>query len=126
MPGAGTLQLSWPAFTTANNQAVTAGRTIVTIGVDGFVSVNLAPNQGAMPGGLYYTANYYMSDGTTSTEYWVVPTAAQASIAQVRAQVMPAAQAVHAVNKAYVDQAIQSLSQSYLAPSGGTLGGPLF
>jgi len=125
-PGAGTLQLSWPAFTTANNQSVAAGRTIVTIGADGFVSVNLAPNVGAMPGGLYYTAVYYMSDGTTSTEYWVVPAAAQATIAQVRAQVMPSAQAVHAVNKAYVDQAIQSLSQSYLAPSGGTLSGPLF
>ncbi len=125
-PGAGTLQLSWPAFTTANNQAVAAGRTTVPIGTDGFVSLNLAPNLGSMPGGLYYTAVYYMSDGTTSTEYWVVPTAAQTTIAQVRAQVMPAAQAVHAVNKAYVDQAIQSLSQSYLAPSGGSLSGPLF
>ena len=124
--GSGTLQLSWPAFTTANNQSVAAGRTTATIGTDGFVSVNLAPNVGAMPGGLYYTAVYYMSDGTTSREYWVVPAAAQATIAQVRAQVMPSAQAVHAVNKAYVDQAIQSLSQSYLAPSGGTLSGPLF
>ena len=28
-PGAGTLQLSWPAFTTANNQSVAAGRTTV-------------------------------------------------------------------------------------------------
>ena len=125
-PGAGTLQLSWPAFTTAGNQAVAAGRTTVAIGADGFVSVNLAPNLGSMPGGLYYTAVYYMSDGTTGTEYWVVPVAAQTTIAQVRAQVMPAAQAVHAVNKAYVDQAIQSLSQTYLAPSGGSLSGPLF
>ncbi len=69
-PGAGTLQLSWPAFTTANNQSVAAGRTTATIGTDGFVSVNLAPNVGSMPGGLYYTAVYYMSDGTTSSEYW--------------------------------------------------------
>ena len=69
MAGSGTLQLSWPAFTTANNQSVAAGRTTATIGTDGFVSVNLAPNVGAMPGGLYYTAVYYMSDGTTSTEY---------------------------------------------------------
>ena len=125
-PGAGTLQLSWPAFTTANDQAVAAGRTTVAIGADGFVSVNLAPNVGATPGGLYYTAVYYMSNGATSTEYWVVPSGAQASIAQVRAQVMPAAQAVHAVNKAYVDQAIQSLSQNFLAAAGGTLNSPLF
>ncbi|MFZ0743020.1 MAG: glycosyl hydrolase family 28-related protein, partial [Terracidiphilus sp.] len=126
MPGSGTLQLNWPAFTTANNQAVAAGRTVAAIGADGFVSVNLAPNVGSFPGGLFYTAVYNMSDGSSNTEYWVVPAAAQATIAQVRAQVMPAAQAVHAVNKAYVDQAIQSLSQNYLAPSGGTLTGPLY
>ena len=124
--GQGTLQLSWPAFTTANNQAVTAGRTSVTIGADGFVSVNLAPNLGSWPAGLYYTATYYLNDGTTSTEYWVVPAAAQASIAQVRSQVMPAAQAVQAVSKAYVDQAIQSIPQSSLGPSGGTMTGPLY
>jgi hypothetical protein len=126
LPGTGTLQLSWPAFTTANNQTVAAGRTTVTIGVDGFVSVNLAPNLGSWPAGLYYTATYYLSDGATSTEYWVVPAAAQASIAQVRAQVMPAAQAVQAVSKAYVDQAIQSIPQSSLTPFSGTMSGPLY
>jgi hypothetical protein len=68
-PGSGTLQLSWPAFTTSNNLAVAAGRTTVSIGSDGFVSVNLAPNLGSSPAGLYYTAVYHMSDGTTSTEY---------------------------------------------------------
>ena len=73
-PGSGTLQISWPAFTTAANQAVAAGRTTVTIGADGFVSVNLAPNDGATPAGLFYTAVYYMSDGTTSTEYWPATT----------------------------------------------------
>ena len=125
-PGSGTLQLSWPAFTTAANQAIAAGRTTAAIGADGFVSVNLAPNLGSSPAGLFYTAVYHMTDGTTSTEYWVVPAAAQATIAQVRAQVMPAAQALQAVNKAYVDQAIQSATQSGLSPIGGTLTGPLY
>jgi hypothetical protein len=68
-PGSGTLQLSWPAFTTAANQAVAAGRTTATIGADGFLSVNLAPNLGSTPAGLYYTAVYHLSDGTTNTEY---------------------------------------------------------
>ena len=125
-PSAGTLQVSWPAFTTASSQTITAGRTTVSIGADGFVSVNLAPNLGSSPAGLFYTAVYHLSDGTTSTEYWVVPAAAQASLAQVRAQVMPAAQAVQAVDKAYVDQAIQLFSQTSLSPSGGTLSGPLY
>jgi hypothetical protein len=125
-PGSGTVNVSWPAFTTANNQAVAAGRTTVTIAPDGFVSINLAPNQGATPAGLYYTAIYNLSDGTTSTEYWVVPAAAQASLGQVRAQLMPAAQAVQTVSKAYVDQAIAELTQSLLTASGGTLSGPLY
>jgi hypothetical protein len=125
-PGSGTLQISWPAFSTAANQAIAAGKVTVNIGADGFVSVNLAPNLGSSPAGLYYTAIYHMSDGTTSTEYWVIPAAAQASLAQVRSQVMPAAQAVQAVSKAYVDQAIQSVAQGNLTSTGGQLTGPLY
>ncbi len=125
-PGSGTLQLSWPAFTTAANQTVMSGRTMVSVGVDGFMTVNLAPNLGSTPAGLYYTAVYHLSDGTTSTEYWVVPEAAVATIAQIRAQLMPAAQAVQAVSKAYVDQAVQSVAQGNLTSTGGALTGSLF
>jgi hypothetical protein len=124
--GAGTLDLSWPAFATAGNQAVAAGRMTVPIAPDGFISVNLTPNLGATPAGLYYTAVYHMSDGTTSTEYWVVPAAAQASLGQVRAQVMPAAQAVQAVSKAYVDQSLAELAESLITVNGGTMTGPLY
>ncbi|HWG21501.1 MAG TPA: hypothetical protein VG225_13305 [Terracidiphilus sp.] len=125
-PASGSLQLSWPAFTTAAGQAIAAGHSNTTIGLDGFVSVNLAPNIGASPAGLYYTAIYHLADGSTSTEYWVVPAAASASLAQVRARVMPAAQAVQAVSKAYVDQSVQELTQSLLSSSGGNLTGPLY
>jgi hypothetical protein len=125
-PGSGSLQLSWPAFTTADSHAVAAGRTTVSIGAGGNISVNLAPNLGSTPAGLYYTAVYHLNDGTTSTEYWVVPPADQVGIAQVRAQVMPAAQAVQAVSKAYVDQAIQSINQGSLTSTGGALTGPLY
>jgi hypothetical protein len=68
-PASGTILVSWPAFATANNQAVTAGNTTVTIASNGAVSLNLAPNQGATPAGLYYSAIYHLSDGTTSKEY---------------------------------------------------------
>ncbi len=124
-PGAGTVAISWPAFTTAAGQAVAADSTTVTIPADGFVSVNLAPNQGATPAGEFYTAVFYMSDGSTSTQYWLVPAAAQATLAQVQAQVMPATQAVQAASKAYVDQAMSELNQSVLTASGGTMIGPL-
>jgi len=125
LPGTGTLVVSWPAFTTASGQAVAADSLTVTIARDGFVSVNLAPNLGATPAGLYYTAVYYLRDGTTNTQYWVVPAAAQASLGQVQAQLMPAAQAVQAVNKSYVDESIAALAGSALTASGGTLSGPL-
>ncbi|MGP8253609.1 MAG: hypothetical protein ACLQHF_16390 [Terracidiphilus sp.] len=125
-PGGGTLTVSWPAFTTSAGQLVAADQTSVTIGNDGFASINLAPNQGATPAGQYYTAVFYMSDGTVNTQYWIVPAAAQATLAQVQAQVMPAAQAVQAVSKAYVDQAISEAAQSALGGAGGVLTGPLF
>ena len=124
--GPGTLSLSWPAFTTAGGQAVASGSMTTAIAADGFVSANLAPNLGSTPAGLYYTAIYQMSDGTTSTEYWVVPAAAQATIGQVRAQLMPAVQAVQAVSKSYVDQSIAQAMGSQLTASGGNLTGPLF
>ncbi|MGB0063542.1 MAG: hypothetical protein WBP85_03780, partial [Terracidiphilus sp.] len=50
-PGAGTLVISWPGFTTAAGQAVAADSMTLTIAPDGFVSVNLAPNLGATPAG---------------------------------------------------------------------------
>ena len=67
--GSGTLVLSWPSFTTAAGQSVAADSITLTIATNGLVSVNLAPNQGATPAGLYYTAVYYLSDGTTTTQY---------------------------------------------------------
>ena len=125
-PATGSVQISWPAFTTAGGHAVAAGRTSAKIGANGKVTVALAPNIGAMPAGLFYTAVYHLSDGTTSTEYWVVPNTIEATIAQVRSTVLPAAQAVQAVNKAYVDQSIAQAVTSQITPSGGTLTGPLY
>lgn len=124
--GSGTLVVSWPAFTTAAGQLVAADNLTVRIPADGFLSVNLAPNQGATPAGEYYTAVLYMSDGTVHTQYWVIPAAAQASLAQVQAQVMPAAQAVQAVNKSYVDQAVAQALTSQITVAGGNLTGPLY
>jgi hypothetical protein len=125
-PVSGTLQISWPAFTTAAGQAIAAGHVNVNISANGQVSVPLAPNIGAAPAGLYYTAVYHLADGTTSTEYWVVPNSIQATIGQIRSRVMPAAQAVQAVSKSYVDQSIQQAVSSQVTPAGGTLTGPLF
>jgi hypothetical protein len=81
----GTLIVSWPAFSTAANQAVAAGSISANIGVDGFLTLNLAPNQGAYPEGTYYTVIYHLDDGTVTREYWVVPAASTAAISSIRA-----------------------------------------
>ena len=127
-PASGSLLISWPAFTTANNLAVAAGNTTAQIGTDGFVTVALAPNLGAFPAGSYYTAVYHLSDGSVSKEYWTVPTTSTATIAAVRAQLQPATVAVQSVSKSYVDALVASISPtvgSFLSLSGGTLQGPL-
>jgi hypothetical protein len=124
-PATGTLIVSWPAFSTANSQAIAAGSTTAAIGQDGFVSVNLAANAGASPAGTYYTAVYHLGDGTVNKEYWVVPQAASASLTSVRAQLVPATVAMQSATKQYVDASIASLSGNYLQLSGGAMSGPL-
>ena len=127
-PATGTLLVNWTAFTTANNQAVAAGSTTATIGSDGFVTLDLAPNLGASPAGSYYTAVFHLSDGTVSKEYWTVPAASSATIAGVRAQLQPATVAVQSVSKSYVDALVASIApttSNFLPLTGGTLLGPL-
>ena len=121
----GTLIVEWPAFSTANNQAVAAGSKTVAIGQDGFVSLNLTPNTGASPAGSYYTAIYHLSDGTVNKEYWIVPAAASASIVSVRAHLVPATVAIQDATKQYVDASIASLGGNYVAVTGSSMTGPL-
>lgn len=124
-PASGTMIVSWPAFTTPQNQAVAAGSLNTAIGANGFVSVNLMPNAEALPVGTYYTVVYHLSDGTVNKEYWVVPQTATAAIAAVRAELEPSTVAVQPVSAAYVQSAITAAGSSYLPLAGGTLTGPL-
>lgn len=83
-PAQGTLVISWPAFITAGGTAVAAGRTNVTLGAQGALSVALVPNAGSNPAGVYYTVVYQLSDNTVKTEFWSVPTSSPANLATVR------------------------------------------
>jgi hypothetical protein len=80
----GTLLISWPEFTTSAGQAVAAGTNSVTLGVGGTLSVALVPNVNATPADTVYVVVYQLNDGTVKTEYWVVPTASPATLAEVR------------------------------------------
>lgn len=81
---AGTLIITWPAFVTAGGNAVAGGTVNVTLGANGALSVNLVPNAGATPAGVYYTVVYQLGPDEVRTEYWVVPTTSPATLAQVR------------------------------------------
>jgi hypothetical protein len=80
----GVLLIAWPAFNTASGATVAAGNRSVTLGTNGTMTVQLAPNAGATPGGTVYTVVYQLTDGTVKIEYWSVGTTSPVTIAQVR------------------------------------------
>jgi hypothetical protein len=83
-PAGGTLLISWPAFTTADNSPVAAGNKSVQLGPQGALSVDLVPNAGAIPTGTLYKVIYKLDDGTTATEFWSVGASSPTTIASVR------------------------------------------
>ncbi len=83
-PAQGTLIITWPAFVAGSGTAIAAGTTNVTLATNGALSVALVPNAGANPAGAYYTVVYQLDDGTTKTEFWLVPTTSPANLATVR------------------------------------------
>jgi len=83
-PAAGTLVITWPAFTTADGTAIAPGLLDVTLGTNGALDVQLMPNAGATPANVYYTVVYQLQPNEVRTEYWVVPTTSPVTLAQVR------------------------------------------
>jgi trimeric autotransporter adhesin len=130
----GTVEISWPAFTTANGLSVPAGNTSVTIGTSGVLSVALVPNSGSSPMGSYYTAVYQLDDGTVSREYWVVPVSQfPVTVSSIKSTVLPASVALQTVTKSYVDTAIVAAvtghplltASPFVLITGDTMTGPL-
>jgi len=105
-PAAGTLLISWPAFSTSDGKPVAAGSMSLPIGVGGNVTLALAPNEGANPAGTYYKVVLKLDDGTTSTEYWTVPKKSPAKVSEVRTTVVPASVAAQMASRQYVDSLV--------------------
>jgi lysophospholipase L1-like esterase len=104
---AGSLLISWPAFSTFAGASVPAGSTTVSIGAGGALSVSLVANAGSTPMGSYYTVVYQLSDGSVTREYWVVPVSSSpVQVSAIRSTVLPATVAMQTVSKSYVDTAI--------------------
>jgi lysophospholipase L1-like esterase len=133
-PAGGTVIVSWPAFTATSGQSVAAGSTSATLTSTGVLTVQLAPNAGAMPLGTYYTAVYHLDDGSVNREYWVVPASTSpVHISAVRSTVLPTSVAMQTVSKTYVDTAIAAAvaghpldtTNPYVLKTGDTMSGPL-
>jgi hypothetical protein len=115
---AGTVLISWPAFTTSNGLTVPTGNTSVTIGQGGSFSVALASNAGSSPMGSYYTAVFHLDDGTVSRQYWVVPVSqSPVPVSSIESTVLPASVAMQTVTKSYVDTAITAAVTGHLEDS---------
>ena len=104
-PATGTVLISWPSFTTADNKPVAAGTKSVTLGPQGQFTVDLVPNEGSIPGGTLYRVVYKLDDFTTATEYWSVGIASPTTIAAVRTT-PGAGSASQIVSRQYVDTVI--------------------
>ena len=105
-PAKGTLLISWPAFVSADSQAVSAGSLSVPIGPGGAINLALVPNEGASPGGTYYSVVVKLDGGTTDKEFWTVPATSPTTIAKIRSMVVPQSVAVQVASKEYVDSRV--------------------
>jgi trimeric autotransporter adhesin len=105
-PAAGTLLISWPAFSTASGIPVGAGTKSVSLGAQGALSVSLVPNVGATPAGTYYTVVFQLDDSVRS-EYWIVGTTSPTTIAAVRT-ILGSGNVAQLVSRQYVDTAISA------------------
>ncbi len=86
---AGTVLISWPAFTTADGYAVAAGSLSVHLGNGGTFVGQPGSQHGSTTGGRVLQVVYQLTGQEPSTEYWVVPATGSTSIGAVRAKLMP-------------------------------------
>src|SRR6185437_8655517 len=109
-PAAGTLLISWPAFTTSDGRAVAPGSKSVVLASDGSFSVDLAPNIGSTPAGTTYSIVYQLRDGTVKTEFWGVGTTSPETVAQVRTTLgIPTASGGQFATQQYVNSALANV-----------------
>lgn len=104
-PAQGSVEITWPAFTTADGTEVVAGSTSVALGTNGILNIALISNAGASPAGVYYSVVYQLGPGNVHTEYWVVPATSPANLAAVRVAPGPGS-AGQPVSTQYVDSAL--------------------
>jgi len=64
----GTVLIAWPAFQTAEGNAVAAGNQSVKIGAHGAFTTQLVPNVGASPAGTFYSVVYQLDEAVANRD----------------------------------------------------------
>jgi hypothetical protein len=118
--GVGNITIRWNGFSTSAGEAVAAGEMTVATDANGGISIPLIPNTGSNPSGTYYKVMIKLSDGTISEEQWVVPVATSATLAAIRAKVVPQAVAAQFVSLDYLNSALNKISTSMPVPQVNT------
>src|SRR5271165_4561601 len=111
-PAQGKVLLTWQAFTTAAGQSVTPGSLLVTLDANGGFNASVAPNTGANPAGTYYKAIFKLNDGSTETEFWVVPNTQTTTIGAIRSKLVPANQAAQFLTRDVADSNYVNLAST--------------
>lgn len=84
--GTGNYLVGVTTSTTINDQSNSLTSATVPAGN---VNLSLAPNAGATPAGTSYRAQYFLANGASYTETWVVPATGPVEINDVRVSVVP-------------------------------------
>src|SRR5690606_2024174 len=70
----GSAKISWSQFTAVDGSTIANSAITVQI-VQGLLTVDLTPNEGASPEGTSYRVDYSLDNGVQYTETWVAPAA---------------------------------------------------
>ncbi len=84
----GQILISWEPFTTSGGIGVVGGQFNHTFS-GGALSLVLYPNAGATPAGTSYTARFSFDNGSTTTEFWVVPASSPSTLGDIRVSSPP-------------------------------------
>ncbi len=85
----GTVMITWKSFTAVDGSTVVNSTVDVPI-VQGLISVGLTPNEGAVPSGTSYRANYTLNNGRRFSETWIVPiSGSPVTVSDVRVSLPP-------------------------------------
>jgi hypothetical protein len=87
----GSATIQWRGFTASDGSTI-AGSSVTVKIVQGVLSIDLTPTEGASPDGISYQVSFLLDNGTRFNETWVIPQSGSAvSVSEIRVSPPPAA-----------------------------------